>query len=70
VTWKLQEGAQPHEANSLRLDSSKAKRDLGWSCHWTLERSIKEVIDWHNAFQSGQDMLGVTKRQIEAYITT
>jgi len=70
VMWRPEEGSQPHEANSLRLDSSKARRDLGWNCHWTLERSIKETVDWHNAFQGGQDMLAITKQQIKAYITS
>ena len=58
---------QPHEAHCLRLDSSRAKRDLGWSPRWELEEAIDRTIDWHRAWRSGEQMAEVSLDQIRAY---
>jgi len=36
-----------HEADFLRLDSSRAANDLKWTSVWDLNKTIKKTIDWY-----------------------
>lgn len=49
---QLQEGTGElrHEAEVLLLDSTKAKKGLGWFNRLSLQESVKETVDWHKAF--------------------
>ena len=49
--WKTSDGEQPHEANSLRLDSSKARARLGWRPRWNLLSALEETAVWYRAYQ-------------------
>jgi CDP-glucose 4,6-dehydratase len=60
---------QPHEANVLSLDSSKAKAVLGWAPRWDLETALSKTLEWHNAWRSKADMAEFTCRQIQSYIS-
>ena len=57
----------PHEANFLKLDSSKAKRILGWSPIWNVEEAIKNTVEWYRAYDEGKDLEAITDLQIEKY---
>lgn len=59
--------AQPHEAKTLKLDSGKAKRQLGWTPRWTMEKALDMTGQWHRAWRNGDDMHRVTLDQIETY---
>lgn len=67
--WELDRAQQPHEAGTLRLDSTKARQRLGWQAHWNLDRALDAVIDWHQADASGTDMNAYTLQQIAAWQT-
>lgn len=54
------------EARLLKLDSAKAKADLGWSGRLSVEQSLDFCLEWHQAWHSG-DALACTRAQIEAY---
>ncbi len=58
---------QPHEANYLKLDCSKAKAELGWLPKWNIEKTLKSIVDWNKAFLKNDDMRQVSIRQIEEY---
>jgi CDP-glucose 4,6-dehydratase len=58
-----------HEAQTLRLDSSKAQLKLGWRPQWPLERALAETVVWHQAFANGRNMRDFTLRQIHDYQT-
>jgi CDP-glucose 4,6-dehydratase len=58
-------GPHPHEAGSLRLDSSMARTRLGWRAPVELETSLSSIVDWYAALAEGQDMRTVTLAQIE-----
>jgi CDP-glucose 4,6-dehydratase len=45
----------PHEAGSLSLDISMARRRLGWSPRWQLNVGLKMVTDWQRAYLGGAD---------------
>lgn len=65
--WKKEEAIQPHEANFLRLDSSKARTRLGWRRRWPLETAMDKTLAWFEAWSRGEDMLSVSLRQIADY---
>jgi CDP-glucose 4,6-dehydratase len=67
VNWKISHGDHPHETNILKLDSSKARGELGWNPILTLPESLKMTIDWYRAFRDKKDLVKVTSKQIEAY---
>jgi len=65
--WEVDGAPQPHEAQSLKLDSSKARARLGWRPRWTVERTLEHTLDWHRAWRAGSDMGAFTRAQIGAY---
>ncbi|MBF9020222.1 CDP-glucose 4,6-dehydratase [Rhodobacterales bacterium HKCCA1058] len=67
ATWIQDTGDNPHEANYLKLDISKAKGELGWKPVWDLDLALQKIIDWHKAWLSGVDVRSVTLQQIDAY---
>jgi CDP-glucose 4,6-dehydratase len=67
ASWRLDQGEQPHEANVLRLDSSKAKKALGWRPRWRISEALEQTLAWHRAWRDGADMADVSLRQIELY---
>lgn len=65
-----QEGLpQPYEATLLKLDSSKARHQLGWKSYLTLEDSLESTVSWYKDFWRGEDMLQVTLSQIYSYVS-
>ena len=67
VSWVLDEKVQPHEAQLLMLDISKARERLGWSPRWDLNTAIKKIIEWHDALAKEEDMRVFTLGQIADY---
>ena len=54
LSWKLDQKINPHEANFLSLDCSKAKMELNWYPKWDLEYSLKLIVDWHKTWLFGE----------------
>jgi len=69
ASWELDQEAQPHEAQSLKLDISKAKGRLNWCPQWRIEKSLQEIVNWHNFWLIGEDMKNITLNQINEYET-
>ncbi len=67
ATWKIDEQPQLHEANYLKLDSSKARLQLGWQPRWSLENALEKIVDWHQAWHKQKDMRQFSMDQIAAY---
>jgi CDP-glucose 4,6-dehydratase len=65
--WKQSKTTQPHEAHTLRLDSSKARALLGWRPRWSLRIALEKTLEWHQAWKQGSDMAGTTLKQIQQY---
>ena len=70
AAWHCDSTPQPHEANSLKLDSSKAKSMLGWTPRWNLETALARTLEWHQAWVRGEDMGRCSRDQISAYVAT
>lgn len=61
-------GPRPHEAGLLRLDSSKARAELGWWPALSLGETIEWIAEWHKSIGRGEDARAVTLAQIERYM--
>lgn len=67
ASWCLQPGKHPHEANFLKLDISKARKQLNWAPRWSMEFALSQITDWHKAWLTGQDMRAICLDQISQY---
>lgn len=67
ASYKVDEGDHLHEAGYLKLDCSKAKIQLGWQPHWSLETAIEKIVQWSNNYQSKENIRKVSLRQIQEY---
>lgn len=67
LRWQRDEREHPAEARRLELDSSAARRQLGWGWRWGLEQALELVVEWHDAHLRGADMREVSLRQIERF---
>ena len=50
LKWHLAEQPQPHEANLLYLDNSKAKVALAWRPVWSLPQSLSATAEWYRLY--------------------
>jgi CDP-glucose 4,6-dehydratase len=67
ASWVVDEAPSPHEAGYLKLDSSRARADLGWTPQLRLQEALELLVAWYRAWQSGSEMHGFTLNQIEQY---
>jgi CDP-glucose 4,6-dehydratase len=66
--WNFSTDSHPHEARLLRLDSSKARFELGWRPRLSLERAVKMTVDWYRLDLKQQAAVReFTVSQIRAY---
>jgi len=56
-----------HEAQTLKLDSSKARADLGWSPKLRTETALDWSLSWYRGWQRGENMQALSRFQILAY---
>jgi CDP-glucose 4,6-dehydratase len=67
AAWQCDAAPQPHEANTLKLDSSKAKTQLGWRPRCNLQTALGMTMAWHQAWKQGADMAAFSVQQIHEY---
>jgi CDP-glucose 4,6-dehydratase len=67
ASWIHDESEQPHEAQLLKLDISKAKQLLGWQPKWSLFRALDSIVEWQKIWLSGGDLKMVTLKQIRQF---
>jgi len=65
--YVIDKGRHPHEANFLKLDSSKARRELAWKPRWHIGQAIDKIVSWTRDYQDGKDMREVCLGQIRDY---
>lgn len=59
----------PHEAGILRLDSTKARTQIGWRPRWSLTQALEHTVAWHRAWKRSADMTAFSLSQISDYET-
>ena len=57
-----------HEANFLRLDSTKASNLLGWRQVYSIKETISETALWYENYENKTEIRDFTISQIEKYI--
>ncbi|HEY4373542.1 MAG TPA: CDP-glucose 4,6-dehydratase [Burkholderiales bacterium] len=67
VRWAPAAGGQPHEANLLKLDISKARARLGWHPALAIGEALALTAGWYSQAQAGADMRKFSLEQIAAY---
>ena len=65
--WEIAPGDHPHEAGLLRLDSAKARAELGWRPVLGLTEALNWIALWHRAFARGENARDITVEQIKVY---
>jgi CDP-glucose 4,6-dehydratase len=68
--WEQDAGDNPHEAQYLKLDISKARRRLAWTPRWDLVTALDAVVEWHRSWVDEQDVQAVTLDQIARFVAT
>ena len=61
--WTRDEAAHPHEAMTLKLDSSRARALLRWSPRLSVDDALEWIVEWHQ----DSDARAVTLAQIGRY---
>ena len=67
ATYEVDTNPQPHEANYLKLDCSKAKAELGWEPRWNIDKALESIVEWNKVYLTGQDVRKITEKQIEEF---
>jgi len=68
ASWVLDDDHGPHEAGYLRLDSSRARRDLAWTPRLRLETALEWLVQWYRTWQASPDTVQrFTLSQIDRY---
>lgn len=67
ASWHLSDSQQPHEANFLKVDSSKSRARLNWNRRMSLDRALDWTIEWYRRQRSGEKPARLILEQIERY---
>lgn len=65
--WLIDTDPQPHEAQLLKLDISKAAAKLDWHPRWSLSKALGSIVEWHRNWLDKKDMRAETMEQIRQY---
>ncbi len=61
------DSSRVHEAGLLKLDSTKARHQLGWRPLWDLPAALAHTVEWYRSFQTGSDPRAISLEQIACY---
>ena len=64
VQWHCGDKEQPHEAQFLHLDCSKARQKLSWRPVWSFEEGISATVEWYGAWLEGNKVVSLDQLHI------
>ena len=68
ASWKdVSEADAPHEANFLRLDTTKVKTVFGWQPRWSVEEAVEKIVEWTKVYFDGGDISTIMDKQINEF---
>jgi CDP-glucose 4,6-dehydratase len=67
ASWSEDAVSHPREARFLKLDASQARACLDWHPVLPLSLALEWIVEWYRAFQAGDDLQRLTRKQIERY---
>ncbi len=56
ASYRIDTNPQPHEANYLKLDCSKAKAELDWYPRWNIQKTLSSIVEWNKAWLAGDNL--------------
>jgi CDP-glucose 4,6-dehydratase len=66
LDWRADGREHPRENPALRLDSSRARRELGWRPPLTMGQGLALTVEWFRAYADGADLQAATLGQLAA----
>ncbi len=60
----------PHEANFLKLDSSKLKKTFGWQPTWHIDETMNRICEWNRVWFNGGSIPEIMDKQISDFINS
>ena len=61
-------GPQPHEARHLRLDSAKARGELGWAPVWDARTAVRQTATWYREYyRAAATARALVEHQLRTY---
>lgn len=69
-SYTIDKSANPHEANLLNLDITKAKNVMNWFPVYNIEETLTESISWYKNFYTNEtfNVKDYSIKQIEKYV--
>jgi CDP-glucose 4,6-dehydratase len=67
LSWESDPGPHPHEAQSLKLDSSLAHARLDWAPRWGLAEGLESTAAWYRAHRDRADVGETTLGQLREF---
>jgi CDP-glucose 4,6-dehydratase len=67
--FEIMSKPQVHEAKYLKLDCSKAKAELNWRPHWSIDSTLESIVEWNKSRLSGANIRDITLSQIKDYLS-
>lgn len=67
ASFSIDKNPQPHEANYLKLDCSKAKAELGWTPKWDIEKALESIVEWYQIWLRKSNVRLISEQQIHEY---
>ena len=68
LKWINRHDGGPHEANFLKLDSSKIRETFGRNPVWHMDEAIDKTVEWTIAYLNNGDITACMDAQIDEYI--
>ena len=68
LRWHVTGQPQPHEANLLYLDSSRAHNLLRWQPAWNLDTTLAKTVEWYRAWLEGGAL--ISRQQLVEYVAS
>lgn len=62
-----QHGPHPHEAQTLRLDCSKAAQTLAWRAVWNADDTLRHTVEWYRAYYERSEVRSTA--DLQDYVT-
>ena len=67
ASWVQDDGDNPSEAETLRLDCTKATQRLAWRTRTDIDTALRWTVDWYRRVHDGQDPRELTLNRIREF---
>jgi CDP-glucose 4,6-dehydratase len=67
ASWTKDDAGHPPESPALRLDATKASKQLGWRPMLPLDGALDWITEWYSAWNAGSELGSLTRTQVQRY---